>query len=205
MEDNLKKIGILGGTFDPIHSGHLIIAEGIREEFQLDKVIFIPTGNPPHKKLQMVTDAEYRYDMVCEALKGNPYFEESRIEIERKGYTYTIDTLNVLKEQYKGVARLYYMIGADVLFDLLTWKDYEKVFKTCEFIAALRPGSDREKFRKQISYLETSFCAKINQADIPLIEISATMIRDRVKEGKSLRYLVPEAVEVYIKSKGLYS
>ena len=128
MEVNVKRIGILGGTFDPIHNGYLIMAEIIRGAFELDRVLFIPSGNPPHKKNQTVTDAEHRYNMVCEALKGNPYFEKSRIEVDREGYTYTIDTLGILNEQYRGIADLYYIIGADVLYDLLTWKDYEKVF-----------------------------------------------------------------------------
>ncbi|HOM02953.1 MAG TPA: nicotinate-nucleotide adenylyltransferase [Acetivibrio sp.] len=204
MEENVKKIGILGGTFDPIHNGHLIMAEIIRGAFELDKVLFIPSGNPPHKKEQTVTDAYHRYNMVCEALKGNSHFEVSRIEVDREGYTYTIDTLGVLNEQYKGIATLYYIIGADVLYDLLTWKDYEKVFKICRFIAALRPGSDIEGFNDRIKYLEDTFSASILAAQIPLIEISSTMIRNRVKEGKSIKYLVPDAVENYIKREGLY-
>jgi len=204
MGNSEKRVGILGGTFDPIHIGHLIIAEQIREEFQLDKVIFIPSGNPPHKKLQTVTDAEHRYNMVCEALKGNPYFEVSRIEIDRKGYTYTIDTLNDLKEQNQENAHMYYIIGADVLYDLLTWKDYTKVFEVCEFIAALRPGKDRDGFRERIRYLEKNFSAKIHEADISLIEVSSTMVRERVKQNRSVKYLVPEAVEDYIKRNRLY-
>ncbi|WP_136479226.1 nicotinate-nucleotide adenylyltransferase [Acetivibrio thermocellus] len=204
MEVNVKRIGILGGTFDPIHNGHLIMAEIIRGAFELDKVLFIPSGNPPHKKNQTVTDAEHRYNMVCEALKGNPYFEKSRIEVDREGYTYTIDTLAILNEQYKGIADLYYIIGADVLYDLLTWKDCEKVFGICKFIAALRPGTGKEGFRERIKYLEDRFSASILEAEIPLIEISSTMIRNRVKEGKSIKYLVPETVENYIKKEGLY-
>jgi len=204
MEVNVKRIGILGGTFDPIHNGHLIMAEIIRGAFELDRVLFIPSGNPPHKKNQTVTDAEHRYNMVCEALKGNPYFEKSRIEVDREGYTYTIDTLGILNEQYRGIADLYYIIGADVLYDLLTWKDYEKVFGICKFIAALRPGTGKEGFRERIKYLEDRVSASILEAEIPLIEISSTMIRNRVKEGKSIKYLVPETVENYIKKEGLY-
>ena len=204
MVNSERRVGILGGTFDPIHIGHLIMAEQIREEFQLDKVIFIPSGNPPHKKLQTVTDAEHRYNMVCEALKENPYFEESRIEIDRKGYTYTIDTLRDLKEHNKNNAHMYYIIGADVLYDLLTWKDYEKVFEICEFIAAMRPGKDRDGFRERIRYLEKEFSAKIHEAEISLIEVSSTMVRERVKQNKSIRYLVPEAVEEYIRKNRIY-
>jgi len=117
--------------------------------------------------------------MVCEALKGNPYFEKSRIEVDREGYTYTIDTLGILNEQYRGIADLYYIIGADVLYDLLTWKDYEKVFGICKFIAALRPGTGKEGFRERIKYLEDRFSASILEAEIPLIEISSTMIRGK--------------------------
>ncbi|TYQ15934.1 UNVERIFIED_CONTAM: nicotinate-nucleotide adenylyltransferase [Acetivibrio alkalicellulosi] len=204
MKKNKVKIGVLGGTFDPIHNGHLIIAERIREEFKLDKVLFIPSGNPPHKTKQKVTQCNHRLNMVCEALKGNPFFEVSSIEIKRMGYTYTVDTIEELRGFLGDNACIYYLIGADVLFDLLTWKDYESVFKTCEFIATLRPGNETDDFAKQIMYLESTFQAKINKADIPLVEISSTEIRQRVNEGKSIKYLIPESVEKYIKDNKLY-
>ena len=204
MKSCIRKIGILGGTVDPIHIGHLIMAEGIREAFGLDKIFFVPSGNPPHKKFRTVTDAEHRYNMVCKALSDNPYFDVSRIEINRKGYTYTIDTLKYLREQKASDAKFSYIIGADVLFDLLTWKNYKEVFAVCEFIAALRPGGESEKFSKQIKYLEDTFSAKIMGADIPLMDISSTAIRKRIKEGKSVKYMVPEDVNVYIKRNRLY-
>ncbi|WP_459076787.1 nicotinate-nucleotide adenylyltransferase [Herbivorax alkaliphila] len=200
----VKKIGILGGTFNPIHNGHLIMAEAIREDFRLDKVLFIPSGNPPHKSKNEVIDKEHRYNMVCEAINENDFFEKSRIEIEREGYTYTIDTLKRLKASQKEDVLLYYIIGADVLYDLNKWKDYQSVFKTCEFIAALRPGSRKEEFRDRIKYLNNNFEAKIYSVNIPLIDISSTEIRKRVKEGKSIKYLVPENVENYIKNNKLY-
>ncbi len=204
MKHNVEKIGISGGTFNPIHIGHLMVAEMVRDSFGLDKVLFVPSGMPPHKNLSSVACAKHRFDMVKKAVEGNPYFKESRIEIDREGYTYTVDTLKNLREIYGNNASLYYIIGADVLNDLLTWKDYEEVLKICEFIAVLRPGNDMQAFEKQIEYLKQTYCAKIHFINTPLIEISSTEIRDRAKEGRSIKYLVPDAVEEYIKLNSLY-
>ncbi len=199
-----KRIAVMGGTFNPIHTGHLIIAEMIKEEFGLDKIIFLPSGKPPHKNLYDVSDVEHRFNMVCKATSGNSGFLVSRIEIERKGYTYTIDTLKELRETYGEDACLFYLIGADVLHDLFNWKCYEEVFKICEFIAALRPGYDVSGFDERIHFFENHYSAKIHKAEIPLIDISSTLIRNKVKEGKSVRYLLPETVEKYIRENGLY-
>lgn len=204
VKANPKKIGISGGTFNPIHNGHLIVAEMVREEFGLEEVLFIPSGMPPHKDLKDVAEAEHRLNMVQQAVKNNPYFFESRVEVERGGYTYTIDTVKNLREVYGNDTRLYYIIGADVLGDLLTWRNYQEVFKLCGFIAVMRPGNDTEGFNRQMEYLKDTFGAVIHFINTPLIEISSTNIRNRVKEGKSIKYLVPEAVENYIKEKGLY-
>ncbi|MFZ5987674.1 MAG: nicotinate-nucleotide adenylyltransferase [Bacillota bacterium] len=199
-----KRVAILGGTFDPIHYGHLVMAEVIREVFSFDKIIFMPSGKPPHKKLHSVSYVEHRFNMVCNAIASNPYFIGSRIEIDRKGYTYTIDTLRTLDKMYEGSVKLHYIIGADVLHDLLTWKNYEEVFGICEFIAALRPGYEKDGFDRQAQYLRSTYSAKIQEVNIPLIDIASTHIRQKVKEGKSIRYLVPEAVETYIKENKLY-
>lgn len=204
LKDNPKKIGISGGTFNPIHLGHLIVAEMVRDKFGLDKVLFIPSGMPPHKNLKNVIGAEHRFNMVQRAVTGNSYFTQSRIEVDREGYTYTIDTLKNLRESYGKSARLYYIIGADVLNDLLTWRNYQEVFRICEFIAVLRPGNYLEGFNKQMEYLRDTFSAQIHFIDTPLIEISSTDIRNRIKEGKSIKYLVSESVEDYIKENGLY-
>lgn len=204
MKVNEKRIGISGGTFNPIHIGHLIIAEMVRDRFGLDKVLFIPSGMPPHKNLGSVLCAEKRFDMVRRAVANNPHFIESRIEIDRGGYTYTVDTLKKLREIYGNDTSLYYIIGADVLNDLLTWKSFEEVFKICEFIAVLRPGNDVQAFNKQMEYLKNAYSARIHFIETPLIEISSTEIRERIKEGRSIKYLVPESVEEYIESNGLY-
>lgn len=204
MSCKYKRIGVSGGTFDPIHYGHLIIAEEAREMMQLDKVIFIPCGNPPHKANCHVTPAEYRYEMVSMAVRGNKFFEVSSMEIDRGGYSYTVETVAQLIEIYGEDTKLFFIIGADVIPELVTWKQFEKLFTMCEFIATLRPGYDKESLYKEIKYLESNYHAKINLLNTPLIEISSTMIRNRVKSGKSVKYLVPYEVEEYIKEKGLY-
>lgn len=205
MKNKIEKIGVSGGTFNPIHMGHLMVAEMVRDSFGLDKVLFIPSGMPPHKNLGGVACAEHRFDMVQIAVASNPYFIESRIEIDRRGYTYTVDTLKNLREIYGNNTSLYYIIGADVLNDLLTWRSFEEVFKICEFIAVLRPGNDVQAFNNQMKYLKNTYCAKIHFINTPQIDISSTEIRDRVKEGRSIKYLVPDAVEEYIKLNRLYT
>jgi nicotinate-nucleotide adenylyltransferase len=198
------RIGISGGTFDPIHIGHLIAAEDIREKFRLDKVIFIPSGNPPHKDLKKVADSNVRFSMVQSAVSTNSHFEASRIEIDREGYTYTVDTLTELKNKYGDSAKLLFIIGADVVLDLLNWRSYERVFKFCEFIATLRPGYHRDKFDKEIKLLNERYGAVVHTVQAPLIEVSSTEVRERVSAGKSIKYLVPETVEEMIREQGLY-
>lgn len=205
MQDRLKNIGILGGTFDPVHYGHLIIAEEVREKFNLDMVVFIPTGMPPHKAQIKVSHVRHRFNMVCDAVNTNPYFEASSIEMERSGYTYTIDTLMKLKEIYGDDSRLHFIIGADIIWDLLTWKEYKKVFLMCEFIAVLRPGFKRDSLLGEVGRLKEVYAAKIHALDIPLIEISSTIIRQKARDGRSIKYLVPECVEAYINKNKLYS
>lgn len=204
MADKLRKIGISGGTFDPIHYGHLIVAEIIREKFQLEKVIFIPTGLPPHKNSAGVTNAEHRYNMVKDAIQTNPYFEVSRIEIERRGITYAVDTLTELRGIYGPDTDLFYIIGADVVRDITTWKNFKEVFPMCNFIAVLRPEHKIADFNNTIEYLKSTYMAKIHTSDIPLIDISSTYVRERVKNNKSIKYLVPESVEAYANCNGLY-
>jgi len=200
-----QRLGILGGTFDPIHYGHLVIAEEIRETMGLEKVIFIPSGNPPHKKNIKVTQAIHRYNMVKLAIDSNPYFEVSTIEIEREGYSYTIDTLKQLKQIYGQDTTLFFMTGADVIPELVTWRSFENLFTLCEFVAVLRPGFERESLLEKIEYYKNNYKAIIHIVDAPLIGISSTIIRERVKKGKTIKYLVPESVEKYIKENGLYS
>jgi len=204
MQRGFRRIGILGGTFNPIHYGHLIMAETIRESFELDKILFIPSGQPPHKTCSVLADAESRFEMVQRAVGSNRFFEASRIEIDRKGYTYTIDTLNLLKKEYGPGTKIYFLIGSDVIPELKTWKDYRNVFRMCEFIAAIRPGYDEEIYKDALREGRISDELKINMTKAPYIEISSSVIRERVRKGQTIKYLVPENVEYYIYSKGLY-
>jgi len=204
MSEKNLKIGICGGTFDPIHYGHLMIAEYMRDSFKLDKVIFIPAGNPPHKKLSDISCAETRYEMVKLATLSNPYFEVSRIEIDREGITYTIDTLNKIIELYNNKTELYFITGADVIKEIKTWKKYDEIFKVCEFITALRPDFIDQEFYKATEYYNKVYNAKINIVNVPLMQISSTDIRQRIKNGNSVKYLLPESVEEYILNNGLY-
>ena len=204
MKGNSEKIGIMGGTFDPVHFGHLIVAEAVREEFQLNRVLFIPVGQPPHKDNSRVSSPEDRYTMLTEAVKSNSSFQVSRIEIDREGYTYTVDTLSQLKAALGPDAKLFFIIGADVIHDLMAWKNFQEVFLLCEFIAVFRPGFDKKGFDGEIERLRKRYMAKIHTVEVPLIDISSTGIRKRVQEGKSVKYLVPENVELIISKKGLY-
>ncbi len=198
------KIGICGGTFDPVHVGHLAIAELVREEFALDKVLFIPSGKPPHKDFDSVTDPVHRLNMVQCAVSTNPNFEAVSIEIERRGYTYTVDTLKQLHELYPNGTEFYYIIGADVVMDLLKWKNAEEVFTLTSFIALMRPGFNDEEFKTRLTYLKSKYNVNITGFEAPLIEISSTFIRDRIKNGKSVKYFTTEPVERYIKDNKLY-
>lgn len=198
----MKKYGIFGGSFNPIHYGHLMICEYIKEEMGLDKVIFIPTGNPPHKDLGV--SAEDRYEMVRLAISPNPDFEISDIETTRVNLSYTVDTIRELKKIYKE-EKLYFLIGLDSLFQLKTWKKIGDLSQEIEFVVALRPGYiDKEEINNEIDFLRENFGTKINLINTPLYEISSTDLRDRIHEGKSLRYLIPKKVLDYIEESGFY-
>lgn len=198
----MKKYGIFGGSFNPIHYGHLMICEYIKEEMGLDNVIFIPTGNPPHKDLEL--SAEDRYEMVRLAISPNPDFEISDIETTRVKKSYTVDTIRELKKIYKE-EKLYFLIGLDSLFQLKTWMKIGDLSQEIEFVVALRPGYlDREEINKEIDFLRENFGTKINLINTPLYEISSTDLRDRIREGKSLRYLIPKKVLDYIEESGFY-
>lgn len=198
----MKKYGIFGGSFNPIHYGHLMICEYIKEEMGLDKVIFIPTGNPPHKELEL--SAKDRYEMVRLAISPNPDFEISDIETTRVKKSYTVDTIRELKKIYKE-EKLYFLIGLDSLFQLKTWMKIGDLSQEIEFVVALRPGYlNREEINKEIDFLKENFGTKINLIKTPLYEISSTDLRDRIREGKSLRYLIPKKVLDYIEESGFY-
>ncbi len=196
------RLGIAGGTFDPIHIGHLIIAEVARQECELDKVLFIPTGVPPHKTAYAVTPAAYRYEMVKMAIMDNPYFEISDIEVKREGFTYTVDTLRELKRIYPANVEFFFIIGSDTLPEVKGWREASLVVKYCHFVVYSRPGYD--VVEREIRFLRESMGASIYTVQGPLLDISSTDIRDRIEKGKSIRYLVPPLVEEYIYKNHLY-
>lgn len=196
-------IGIMGGTFSPIHNGHLILSEYIREELNLDKIIFIPTGIPPHKELEHVLDGYTRKEMLELAIDPNPYFSISTIEIDRNSTSYTIDTVTQLKEIYP-FDNLFMIIGADSLLSLHMWKDFQKLIVMTDFVVADRYGAYDHEVLSSIEELNSKFNGKIMRVDTPIIEISSTDIRKRIKSDLSIKYLVPESVERYIIDNNLY-
>lgn len=201
---NFKRIAIMGGTFDPIHFGHLVAAEAARDSFELDRVFFVPSGNPPHKKNYRVTDAKHRYLMTNLAIAANPYFEVSPIEIERPGYSYAIDTVTEFYNNYKDQADLYFITGADAILEILTWKNVERLTELCYFIAATRPGTQLDELHRFIKELPVNIGGKIHIMEVPALAISSTDIRRRVANHRTIKYLLPEAVEQYIVKNGLY-
>jgi len=202
-----KKIGIMGGTFNPIHSGHLVTAQEALSQFKLDKVIFIPTGNPPHKIKNKISSAEDRYIMTVIATSSNSNFFVSRMEIDRKGESYTIDTVRQLRKVYGKNSLLYFITGADAILEILTWKDTSEIVSLCKFIAATRPGynlSRIEDLRKRLSGKARTADKKIYVMEIPALSISSTDIRDRIRHNRPIDYLLPEGVSNYILKHELY-
>jgi nicotinate-nucleotide adenylyltransferase len=195
-----KRLGVMGGTFDPIHVGHLVTAEEALWQFELDRVVFVPTGQPWMKADRDVTPAEHRYLMTVIATSSNPKFWVSRLEIERVGPTYTIDTLQELRRTAEEDIELFFITGADAMLEIFHWKDPDEVLAMAHFIAATRPGYDIARFEKEAP---TSH-PKVSVLDVPALAISSTDIRRRVRAGQPIRYLVPEGVETYIRKFQLY-
>lgn len=200
-EYTMRGIGIFGGTFNPIHIGHLIVAQEVLSAFKLDKIVFIPTGNPPHKDKEEVAPALDRYEMIRLAISGNSGFEVSDIEIKREGYTYTYDTLINLKNVYND--KMFFITGYDAFKDSITWKNAEKVYKMVSFIVVNR-GELNDKLEKEINEIRINFGVDVNALKIPNIGISSTEIRYRVSKEQNIRYMVPDSVLTYIKDNKLY-
>ena len=212
------KIGIFGGTFDPIHWGHLRSAEEVSETFGLDDVYFIPASIPPHKRGQTHTPARDRLQMVRLAVARNPRFKVSTVEIRRPGVSYSIDTVREFARRLKPTDSLYFIIGLDAFREIATWKDYEKIFPLCNFIVTSRPGSKESDPLKGTGVaVKKLFCydfkrqnyrhrsgTRVHFIELTDIAISASEIRALVRQGKSIRYLGPSSVEKYIKRRELY-
>jgi nicotinate-nucleotide adenylyltransferase len=203
-DNKFNKIGIMGGTFDPIHYGHLAAAEAVRAGLGLDKVIFIPAGNPPHKQSHIITGSEHRYLMTVLATASNPNFEVSRIEVDKDEVTYTVDTIKDLRRIYGENTEIYFITGADAVLELMTWHKIQELLTLCRFIAVTRPGFDKQELEQKIREISSKYDGEIVFVEVPLMDISSTDIRERSGCGKPVKYLLPEAVEEYIDKNGLY-
>lgn len=197
------KIGIMGGTFDPIHLGHLATAEAVREIFALDEILFIPAARPPHKSAKPITDSRHRLAMTTLATQSNRFFRVSDIELKRKGLSYTLDTMNELHATFGATTDLFFIIGADSLADLSKWHAARELVTKSHFIATTRPGVD-VNFSAVEKFFGAPATEHIHLTTTLGLEISSTDIRDKVRRRRSIKYLVPDAVEDYIRREGLY-
>lgn len=198
-----NRVGLLGGTFNPVHCGHITMATIALYEFSLGEVIFLPLGMPPHKRGEFVASAQQRLDMVRLAIADENRFSLSTIETRRSGYTYTVDTLEMLSRARKETD-FYYIIGSDTLLELTTWKNYERVLLLTDFICIMRPGLDDTKVRQCADSLNCRFGHKIHLASEHGPNISSTHIRTVAAQGGSLTGLVPDPVARYIDEHGIY-
>jgi len=213
------RLGLFGGTFNPIHVGHLRAAIEVREAFNLDKLLLIPSANPPHKSADQVANAEDRLEMVHLAIKGVPSLEVSDVELARQGPSYTIETLRYFQDQYGPESEIHFIVGQDAFSEITTWKSYKELFSTAHFIVMTRPGSKLSSIEHFIHthiseayqydpalnrYMHPEWCT-IFCVDITHIDVSASEIRDRIRHNRPIRFLVPDTVEAFIVEKGLYS
>lgn len=196
-------MGIMGGTFDPIHFGHLVLAESAREIFTLDEILFMPSAHPPHKVENKITPELHRLMMTYLATQTNKFFQVSPMEFLREGLSYTLDTVNALHQKFGATTELFFIIGSDSMADLPKWYKARELLQKVHFIAAARPG-----VKVDLDELEKFFGADsmqhIHQIATPSLEISSTDLRERIRRGQSIKYLVPEVVEDYILKENLY-
>lgn len=199
-----KKVGILGGTFNPIHYAHLILAEQAWQQFELDTVLLMPSATPPHKPGQEIISASHRSRMVQLAIEDNKHFKYSDFELERKGTTYTADTLSLLCKEHPECA-YYFILGADSLFYIDKWYHPEIILKKASIIVAVRDHASTDDLEKQIEYLKERYPGcQVFLLNTPNIDISSSLIRENIQQKKSIRYYVPKDVEKYIYQQNLY-
>ncbi|MFG2058873.1 nicotinate-nucleotide adenylyltransferase [Micromonospora sp. NPDC048930] len=196
MEEDIRRIGIMGGTFDPIHHGHLVAASEVADRFGLDEVVFVPTGQPWQKADEPVSSPEDRYLMTVIATASNPRFQVSRVDIDRGGPTYTVDTLQDLHDEYGPKVQLFFITGADALERILSWKEVDRMFELAHFIGVTRPG-----FELSDKHLPAD---TVSLVQVPAMAISSTDCRARVARGEPVWYLVPDGVVQYIAKRRLY-
>ena len=199
----MKKIGILGGTFNPVHTAHLIIAEAAREDAGLDDILFVPSGCSYLKDTSEVVPAKDRINMTGLAIEDNPHFALSTAEIDRGGNSYTCDTLMELKERYPN-QEYYIIVGADNLFTMEDWKDIEKIFQNAKILAAVRGSKKKADMEEKMAELKEKYGADIRLLNVRHVDISSSAIRDKIAQGRSIRYMLPEKVRDYIYKNHLY-
>ncbi len=201
----LKRIAIMGGTFDPIHYGHLVAAEAARDEMELERIVFMPTGTPPHKQGTGITPPLTRYIMTVLATSDNPFFCVSRFETDKQTLCYSIETVKEVKRHCDKDCKIYFITGADAIEELPTWHKPKELMEICSFIAVTRPGIKSKHLRQTIKELEKDYGAEITLLEVPALAISSTDIRNRIFAGKAISYLVPSSVKGYIRNEGLYT
>lgn len=201
--DKTKRIGIMGGTFNPIHYGHLIIAENACEQFHLDQVIFMPTGHTPHKAYGGAEMTKHRCEMVRLAIDGNDHFVLSTYEVEQTEVNYTYLTLKAMQDEYPD-AQLYFILGADSLFSFDEWKYPDQIAKRAVILAAVRDYLTESRVDNQILYLKERYGGEIFRLDTPNFNVSSKIIRQRCQMGETIRYMIPDKVKEYIEKNGLY-
>ncbi|GAB6169315.1 nicotinate-nucleotide adenylyltransferase [Clostridium carnis] len=197
----MKKVGIIGGTFNPIHLAHLYIAYEAKDKLSLDKVIFMPAGSPPHKDNKNILRASLRYEMVKKAIKDYEGFEISDFEIMKNGLSYTHETLEYLK---KDDCQIYFITGADCLMDIEKWNNVKKIFSLCNLVVFSRPGYNESVLSKEKIKIEEKYNTTIEFLDIMDLEISSSMIRKRIENGKSVSFFLPKEVLSFIEENNLY-
>jgi nicotinate-nucleotide adenylyltransferase len=196
------RVGVLGGTFDPIHIGHLVSAEEAWGELELERVVFVPAGLPPHKLDHVVSPVEHRLAMVELAIVSNPHFAVSRVDIDRFGPCYTVDTIELLRDEWGPGAEIYFIMGSDSLLDILTWRNPRRLIRLCRFAVVSRSGYQVDL--NELDALLPGVASRVQMLNAPELAISSTDIQRRVREGLSIKYQVPEAVEAYIYQHKLY-
>lgn len=199
-----RRIGVFGGSFNPLHNGHLTLGRTVCDALALDHLIFIPAGYPPHKPAGILAPAEHRYAMVKLGIACDSRFSVSRLELDAEDTTYTVRTMQAFRRMFRPEDTLYFLMGADSLVDLVNWRSFRELASLCTFVAAARPGISREAMAEHMEMLARDYGARVLVVDMPLMPISASEIRQRVCRGESITDWVPEAVAAYIQDMGLY-
>jgi nicotinate-nucleotide adenylyltransferase len=203
---SIRRVGVIGGTFDPVHYGHLVIAEEVYATLDLAEMIFVPAGHPPHKLHNLVASAQHRLAMLELAIAGNAHFSISRVDLDRPGPSYTVETLRLLRQQWEEQTAIYFLIGWDSLEDFLTWRDSAGILAQLSYLVAVRrPGYNEDSnYRASLEARLPGINSRLLVVSAPQLEISSTDLRTRVAEGRPIKYQLPESVEQYIEQYSLY-